>query len=113
MVLIDFGIARLFKSVRKGTMIDTLGFAPPALRRHIAARRRPAAASSDSPGAFSAILTMTNSFVRSLGQLNAQRSLSKCDKYVMFRHARQSVKNGEDNPDSQSQREAIEDCGPA
>jgi serine/threonine protein kinase len=28
-VLIDFGIARLFKSARKGTMIGTLGFAPP------------------------------------------------------------------------------------
>jgi len=28
-VLIDFGIARLFKGARKGTMIGTLGFAPP------------------------------------------------------------------------------------
>jgi serine/threonine protein kinase len=28
-VLVDFGIARLFKSARKGTMIGTLGFAPP------------------------------------------------------------------------------------
>ncbi len=28
-VLIDFGIARLFKAQRKGTMIGTLGFAPP------------------------------------------------------------------------------------
>jgi predicted Ser/Thr protein kinase len=28
-VLIDFGIARLFKGVSKGTMIGTLGFAPP------------------------------------------------------------------------------------
>lgn len=28
-VLIDFGIARLFKGSRKGTMIGTLGFAPP------------------------------------------------------------------------------------
>src|SRR5579885_1427310 len=28
-VLIDFGIARLFKTARKGTMIGTLGFAPP------------------------------------------------------------------------------------
>lgn len=28
-VLIDFGIARLFKAARKGTMIGTLGFAPP------------------------------------------------------------------------------------
>lgn len=28
-VLIDFGIARLFKSAHKGTMIGTLGFAPP------------------------------------------------------------------------------------
>jgi serine/threonine protein kinase len=28
-VLIDFGIARLFKLARKGTMIGTLGFAPP------------------------------------------------------------------------------------
>lgn len=28
-VLIDFGIARLFKSQKKGTMIGTLGFAPP------------------------------------------------------------------------------------
>ena len=28
-VLVDFGIARLFKAQRKGTMIGTLGFAPP------------------------------------------------------------------------------------
>ncbi len=28
-VLVDFGIARLFKAARKGTMIGTLGFAPP------------------------------------------------------------------------------------
>ncbi len=28
-VLIDFGIARLFRAARKGTMIGTLGFAPP------------------------------------------------------------------------------------
>src|ERR1700730_14297637 len=28
-VLVDFGIARLFKTARKGTMIGTLGFAPP------------------------------------------------------------------------------------
>jgi hypothetical protein len=28
-VLVDFGIARLFKQARKGTMIGTLGFAPP------------------------------------------------------------------------------------
>jgi serine/threonine protein kinase len=28
-VLIDFGIARLFRTARKGTMIGTLGFAPP------------------------------------------------------------------------------------
>src|SRR5271166_4059450 len=28
-VLVDFGIARLFKGARKGTMIGTLGFAPP------------------------------------------------------------------------------------
>jgi Protein kinase domain len=28
-VLVDFGIARLFKGQRKGTMIGTLGFAPP------------------------------------------------------------------------------------
>ncbi|MGH7948234.1 MAG: protein kinase domain-containing protein, partial [Candidatus Binataceae bacterium] len=28
-VLVDFGIARLFKTSRKGTMIGTLGFAPP------------------------------------------------------------------------------------
>ncbi len=28
-VLVDFGIARLFKASRKGTMIGTLGFAPP------------------------------------------------------------------------------------
>ncbi|HVA68963.1 MAG TPA: serine/threonine-protein kinase [Candidatus Binataceae bacterium] len=28
-MLVDFGIARLFKSARKGTMIGTLGFAPP------------------------------------------------------------------------------------
>ncbi|HVN64347.1 MAG TPA: serine/threonine-protein kinase, partial [Candidatus Binataceae bacterium] len=28
-ILIDFGIARLFKAARKGTMIGTLGFAPP------------------------------------------------------------------------------------
>lgn len=28
-VLVDFGIARLFKAHRKGTMIGTLGFAPP------------------------------------------------------------------------------------
>ncbi|HTY54381.1 MAG TPA: serine/threonine-protein kinase, partial [Candidatus Binataceae bacterium] len=28
-ILIDFGIARLFKAVGKGTMIGTLGFAPP------------------------------------------------------------------------------------
>ncbi|HYB90664.1 MAG TPA: protein kinase [Candidatus Binataceae bacterium] len=28
-MLVDFGIARLFKAARKGTMIGTLGFAPP------------------------------------------------------------------------------------
>ena len=28
-VLVDFGIARLFRAARKGTMIGTLGFAPP------------------------------------------------------------------------------------
>lgn len=28
-MLVDFGIARLFKTARKGTMIGTLGFAPP------------------------------------------------------------------------------------
>ena len=28
-ILVDFGIARLFKAQRKGTMIGTLGFAPP------------------------------------------------------------------------------------
>src|SRR6202521_3367966 len=35
-VLVDFGIARLFKSARKGTMIGTLGFAPPEQYQGIA-----------------------------------------------------------------------------
>ena len=36
MVLVDFGIARLFKAARKGTMIGTLGFAPPEQYQGIA-----------------------------------------------------------------------------
>src|SRR5260370_12562391 len=35
-VLVDFGIARLFKAQRKGTMIGTLGFAPPEQYQGIA-----------------------------------------------------------------------------
>lgn len=35
-VLVDFGIARLFKAARKGTMIGTLGFAPPEQYQGIA-----------------------------------------------------------------------------
>src|SRR6202140_2847851 len=35
-VLVDFGIARLFKEARKGTMIGTLGFAPPEQYQGIA-----------------------------------------------------------------------------
>ena len=35
-VLVDFGIARLFKGARKGTMIGTLGFAPPEQYQGIA-----------------------------------------------------------------------------
>src|SRR5215472_17074259 len=38
-VLVDFGIARLFKAQRKGTMIGTLGFAPPEQYQGVAEPR--------------------------------------------------------------------------
>ncbi len=63
-VLVDFGIARLFKAARKGTMIGTLGFAPPeqyqgtgrSAQRHLFARRDAALrADRARPGEISAV----------------------------------------------------------